>query len=127
MILGIGVDIVEVGRVHAAVERHGERFLRRIFTEQEVSYCRSGARPEESFAARFAAKEAVLKALRVGWQKGASFGEVEVWTDELGAPGVRLSGRTLELSRAQGVERLHLSVSHDRNYAVAQVVAEGRG
>jgi holo-[acyl-carrier protein] synthase len=124
MIIGIGVDIVEVPRIQAVIDRHGEHFLRRVFTEQEVAYCRSGARPPERFAGRFAAKEAALKALGTGWQHGTSFREVEVTTDELGAPALRLSGHTLELSRTRGVLRWHVSLSHDRHYAVAQVVAE---
>jgi len=125
MIVGIGVDIVEVDRIRRIVERHGDRFVRRVFSEREAAYCRSCVHPEQRFAARFAAKEAVLKALGVGWRKGVSFGEVEVRTNELGAPAVELSGRALELSRELGVRRLLLSLSHDARYAVAQVVAEG--
>jgi holo-[acyl-carrier protein] synthase len=124
MIMGIGVDIVDVGRIRRIVAHHGERFLRRAFTEREVQYCWRCARPEQRFAARFAAKEAVLKALGVGWQKGASFRDVEVCINELGAPSVKLSGRTLQISRQLGVDRIQVSLSHDRNYAVAQAVAE---
>ncbi len=126
MIVGIGVDIVEVDRIGGIIARHGDRFLRRIFSEKEVLYCRRCAHPEQRFAARFAAKEAVLKALGVGWQKGASFRDVEVRTNELGAPTVELGGRTREISCQLGVERVLVSLSHDRTYAVAHVVAEGR-
>ena len=125
MIAGIGVDIIEVGRIRRIVERHGERFLQRVFSEQEIAYCRRCAHPYQRFATRFAAKEAVLKALGVGWQQGTSFRDVQVSNDELGAPTVRLQGRSLEISRRLGVTRIFISLSHDRNYAMAQAVAEG--
>jgi len=124
MIVGIGVDIVQVSRIRQLVESHGERFLRRAFTDREVQYCSGCAHPEQRLAARFAAKEAVLKALGVGWQKGASFRDVEVCTNQLGAPSIELHGRTLELSRRLGVDRIQISLSHDRTYAVAHAVAE---
>lgn len=125
MILGIGVDIVEVERLRRAVERYGDRFIRRIFTEEEVRYCRRCARPEQRFATRFAAKEAALKALGVGWAQGLQFIEVEVTNNELGAPSVALSGKALALSRELGVQRIHVSLTHHRDFAIAQVVLEG--
>lgn len=125
MIAGIGVDIMQVERIRGAVQRHGERFLRRIYTPDEIRYCRDGAHPFQRFATRFAAKEAVLKALGVGWQRGTSFRDVVVEIDELGAPSVRLSGRSQEIARERDIHTIHLSLSHDRQYAVAQAVAEG--
>ncbi len=125
MICGVGVDIVAVERFRAVIERKGDKFLRRVFAEAEIRYARKCACPEERFATRFAAKEAVLKALGTGWRRGVSFREIEVSTNKAGAPAVSLSGRALEISRALGVERLHVSLSHDSIYAVAQVVAEG--
>ena len=124
MIVGIGVDIVGVERMRGVLARRGDRFVRRVFSDQEAQYCRSCAHPAQRFAARFAAKEAVLKALGVGWQKGVGFGDVEVRVGELGAPLVELSGGALELSRRLGVKRLLVSLSHDAGYAIAQVVAE---
>jgi holo-[acyl-carrier protein] synthase len=124
MIVGIGVDIVEVGRIRRAVERYGERFLGRIFTEAETDYCRRAARPAERFATRFAAKEAALKALGVGWRKGLRFLDVEVANDELGAPTIGFSGRALQLSEELEVGRVHVSLSHHRNFAIAQVILE---
>jgi holo-[acyl-carrier-protein] synthase len=124
MIAGIGVDIMQVERIHDAVDRHGERFLRRIYTPEEIDYCRNGAHPFQRFATRFAAKEAVLKALGVGWQRGTSFRDVVVKIDDLGAPSVELSGRSKEIAREKDVHSIHLSLSHDRQYAVAQAVAE---
>ena len=126
MIVGIGVDIVKVDRIRRLMGRHGERFLRRVFTEEEIAYCRRCAHPEQRFATRFAAKEAALKALGVGWQRGARFRDVHVSINELGAPGVELAGRTAEIGRDLGVSRILLSLTHDRDYAVAQAVAEGQ-
>ncbi|MHC4480637.1 MAG: holo-ACP synthase [Planctomycetota bacterium] len=124
MIVGIGVDIVEVERINRAVRRYGDRFVRRIFTEEEARYCRRCARPQQRFATRFAAKEAALKALGVGWTQGARFLDVEVSNDELGAPSVAFSRKALELSRRLGVERVHVSLTHHRDFAIAQVILE---
>jgi len=107
MILGVGVDLVEVERIRRAVERYGERFVRRIFTPAEAEYCRRAPHPEQRFATRFAAKEAALKALGVGWQKGVQFVDVELSNNELGAPSMMLSGRALEIGRQMGVAARH--------------------
>jgi len=125
VIVGIGVDLVEVERIRRAVDRYGDRFVRRIFTEAEARHCREGPHPDQRFATRFAAKEAVLKALGVGWQKGLRFLDVELTNNELGAPQVVLSGRSIEWSRGMGVERVHVSLTHHRDFAIAQVVLEG--
>lgn len=125
MILGTGVDIVEVERVRRAEERHGERFLRRLFTESEIDDCRGAPREAEKFAGRFAAKEAAMKALRVGWQNGVRFRDMEVVTNDMGAPSIRLDGRARQVADSRGVDRLMVSISHERHYAVAQVIAVG--
>lgn len=125
MIVGIGVDIMQVDRIRRAVDRHGERFLRRIYTPEEIRYCRDGPHPFQRFATRFAAKEAVLKALGVGWQRGTTFRDVVVKMDDLGAPSVELTGRSEQIAAEKGVHTIHLSLSHDHQYAVAQAVAEG--
>lgn len=124
MIAGIGVDIIEVDRIQAAYDRHGDAFLARIYTSGEVEYCWDGAHPFQRFATRFAAKEAVLKALGVGWQNGTSFRDIVVQTDDLGAPSVQLGGRSDEIADQQSITIIHLSLSHNSNYAVAQAVAE---
>jgi len=123
MIAGTGVDIVEVQRVERAVQEHGMKFLRRLFTEQEIEDCRGAPREAEKYAARFAAKEAALKALRVGWQNGVRFRELEVVTDDMGAPSIRMSGRAREVAESRGIARLMVSMSHERRYAVGQVLA----
>ena len=124
MSLSVGVDIIELDRIRQAVERHDQRFLTRIFTPQEIA--RYGHRLPE-LAARFAAKEAVSKALGVGLNHMSTHGigwhEVEVLPDALGKPLVHLSGRAQELATAQGLVEWAISLSHGRDYAVAFVVA----
>jgi holo-[acyl-carrier protein] synthase len=124
--LSVGVDIIELDRVRRAVERHGQRFLVRIYTPQEIARYRHRL-PE--LAARFAAKEAVSKALGVGLnhmsRHGIGWQEVEVLPDALGKPLVHLSGRAQELASAQGLVEWAISLSHGRDYAVAFVVASG--
>ncbi len=124
MSLSVGVDIIELDRIRQAVERHDQRFLTRIFTPQEIA--RYGHRLPE-LAARFAAKEAVSKALGVGLNHisnhGIGWHEVEVLPDALGKPVVHLSGRAQELATAQGLVEWAISLSHGREYAVAFVVA----
>jgi holo-[acyl-carrier protein] synthase len=124
MSLSVGVDIVELDRIRRALDRHGERFLARIYTPEEAA--RYGHRPPE-LAARFAAKEAVSKALGVGLNHlsahGIDWKDVEVLSDPLGKPVVRLSGRAQELAQAQGLREWAISLSHAREYAVAFVVA----
>jgi holo-[acyl-carrier protein] synthase len=124
MIVGIGVDIVEVARMRRAVERYGGRFVDKVFTPAEAEYCRRAPHPEQRFATRFAAKEAALKALGTGWTQGVQFLDVEVCNDEFGAPSVMLTGKALQVSREIGVGRIHVSMTHHRDFAVAQVVFE---
>jgi len=116
-----GIDIIEVSRIQAAVERWKGRFERRIFTESERDYCWSKACPYPSFAARFAAKEAAMKALGTGWN-GLDWKEIEVVRGEKGKPMLRFHGRALERFRALGGRDVRLSLSHTENYAIAQVL-----
>lgn len=124
MIYGIGVDIVEISRVRQMREKHGTAFLEKCFTAEETAFCLRKSNADESFAARFAAKEAVMKALGTGWGQGVAFGNIEVVRDGSGAPAVRLLGGAETAMRARGIARVHLSLSHSREYAVAQAVAE---
>ncbi|MBI4200083.1 MAG: holo-ACP synthase [Chloroflexi bacterium] len=118
----VGVDIVETSRIARAVERWGERFLSRIYTAQELAYCR-GRVPQ--LAARFAAKEAVMKALGTG-RRGVGWRDVEVVRVRGGRPTVQLQGRALQVARAFRVAEVALSLSHSRDYAVASVVLSTR-
>jgi holo-[acyl-carrier protein] synthase len=126
-ILGVGLDLVEVARVRASIRRTGARFAKRIFTPDEIAYCAGRARKFEHFAARFAAKEATLKALGTGITGRASMQEVEVVHDAAGRPEIRLSGGVLRRARALGIKRTHLSISHTDGVAAAMVVLEGGG
>jgi holo-[acyl-carrier protein] synthase len=123
LIAGIGCDIVEVERIELALHRHADRFLQRVFTSGEIAECwPSEQQRSRRLAARFAAKEAALKALGIGL-RGVSWLELEVVKDELGKPLLRLTGRAAEIAAAQGVAEMHLSLSHCKDYAMAQVVA----
>ena len=124
MIVGTGVDIVEVPRVTAAIERFGRRFLARIYTEAEIRYCQSRRNSAERFAARFAAKEAALKALGTGWGRGVAWREVEVRREPGGRPSVHFSGRAAEFAARLGMKQASLSLSHTAELAIAQVILE---
>lgn len=123
-ILGIGVDIVEIARMAELRERHGERFRDILFLPDEAAYCLGRAKPDECFAARFAAKEAVMKALGTGWAEGVAFTGIEVVRTERGKPEIRLHGSTAEKARQLGAGTIHLSLSHSARTAIAQVIIE---
>jgi holo-[acyl-carrier protein] synthase len=125
MVLGVGTDLMETGRVQESIDRFGDRFLERIFTAQEIAYCRRKKKnAAESFAARFAAKEAGAKALGTGISRGVSWKEFEVKREVSGRPSLHLSGRAAELAEAMGVRRVQLSLTHSRELAMAVVVIE---
>ena len=126
MILGLGVDIAEVLRVRGAIERHGERFLNRVFTPAEVTYCRSRRNSYERFAARFAAKEATMKALGTGLRRGVTWRNMEVSNAKGGKPTMKLSGRAQELFQGMGGASIALSITHTRTLALAEVIVEGK-
>jgi holo-[acyl-carrier protein] synthase len=125
MIIGIGMDVVEVQRIRELLRRHPDRGLRRLFTSAEVECCRASASPEQSYAARFAAKEALFKALGTGWSGGACWNEVEVRRERASAPQLILHGTTRALAESLGVHRTHVSLSHTSEIAAAYVVLEG--
>jgi holo-[acyl-carrier protein] synthase len=122
MIRGIGVDLVRISRMREVIERWQERFLARVFTEQEIAYCRGRRDPIPHFAARFAAKEAGLKALGTGLRLGVSWRELEVRRERGGPPRLELSGRSREISFERGGRRMLLALTHDGDYALAQAV-----
>lgn len=125
MIIGIGIDLIEVDRVERLMERHPERSRDRLFTESEVKHCRASRRAAESFAARFAAKEALFKALGTGWGGGAAWRDVEVVVDDRGAPRILLHGETQRMAERRGLRRVHLTLTHTDGVAGAFVVLEG--
>ena len=124
MIAGIGSDIVSVQRIREAADRHGRRFLDRIFTADELAYSRGKVREFEHLAARFAAKEALTKALGTGVSGGILLTDAEVRNNAEGRPEMALHGRAREAADALGVRRIHLTLSHADAYAVAFVVLE---
>jgi holo-[acyl-carrier protein] synthase len=124
-IIGHGIDIVEVSRVRALLDRHGERFLRRVFCDGETAYCMDHAEPAARLAGRFAVKEAVLKAIGTGWRDGIAWTDVEVRNLASGAPTLELRGKALEVSRSLGIRRWVISISHTRELATASVIGEG--
>lgn len=120
-VIGVGVDIIEIDRVREAVERGGDRFVRRVFSESEAAYCLGRKDPARHLAARFAAKESVIKALRVPPGLGWLWREIVVRRGD-GPPSIELTGRALERAAALGVKGSHLSMSHSDTHAVAVVV-----
>ncbi|MCA1959355.1 MAG: holo-ACP synthase [Desulfomonile sp.] len=128
MILGIGVDLVEVSRMERTLNSPwANRLVRRVFSAEEVAVCKTSARPAEGFAARFAAKEAFAKAIGTGFSQGVTPGQVMVKGSERERPTIVLDRNALAIARSLGVERIHLSLSHTSRAACAYVVIEGRG
>jgi holo-[acyl-carrier protein] synthase len=126
-IVGTGVDIIEVERVERALTRlaTGNRFRQRVFTGGEIAYCESRGRPRyESYAARFAAKEAVMKALGTGWNRHVGWNEIEVIRPHGSAPTITLHGKAAQFAHRCDAARFHLSISHTATLAIAYVVAE---
>lgn len=124
MIIGIGVDIVDVRRFETIIFRWRERFLKRVFTDKEIHYCNTKKHPAQRFATRFAAKEAFIKALFTREQKGIRFQDIEI--DQLdNRPVVNLYGKARELVEKKNIVRTHLMLSHDGDYGIANVVLEG--
>lgn len=124
MIVGTGVDLCEVPRLRAAIERHGDRFLNRIYTSREVAYVESKANRFERYAARFAAKEAAMKALGTGWRRGIRWLDFEVTNLPSGRPTLTLHGRAAEIASAMGVRSISLSLTHTAENGMALVVFE---
>ena len=124
VIVGTGIDVIEVPRVAAAIERFGQRFLNRVFTEGEIRYCDSKANRVERYAARFAAKEAAMKALGTGWSRGVRWRDLEVLRQPGGRPTVAFHGRAAEFAAKLGVTNAALSLTHTKAEALAQVILE---
>lgn len=124
-VVGLGVDMIEVGRIERAVARWGEAFVGRIFTPAEAARARSGADRGPRLAARFAAKEAVMKALGVGW-RALAWREIEIAHDAAGRPEVRLHGAARRIAEARGITSVLVALSHTHEHAVANAVALGR-
>jgi holo-[acyl-carrier protein] synthase len=123
-ILGHGIDLVEVARIAEMVREHGDRFLDRCFSPAERAHAGTGPRRDEHLAARFAAKEAVLKALGTGWARGIGWTDIEVVCEPSGRPTLVLTGRAEEIAAEAGVRVWHLSLTHTAQHAIASAIAE---
>jgi holo-[acyl-carrier protein] synthase len=124
MIVGTGIDIVEVPRITESIERFGDRFLRRVFTEEEIQYCDGKANRVERYAARFAAKEAAMKALGTGWNRGVRWRDIEVVRVRGGRPTIKFYGVAAEFAAKLGTKNVALSLSHTPQQAIANVILE---
>ena len=124
MVVGLGTDLMEIARIQQSIDRFGDRFLARVFTPREIAYCKRKKNAAESFAARFAAKEAGAKALGTGISHGVGWLELEVAREASGKPRLELTGRAAEWARHLGVTRTSLSLTHSREVALAVVVME---
>jgi len=127
MIAGIGVDIVDIARIQGLLDRYGERFLTRVYTEAETAYAMSGANKAERLAGRFAVKEAVMKALGTGKSLGILWRDVETVRGRLGKPEVHLHGQAVTRAKSRGGDAVHVSITHDGGKAVAFVILERAG
>jgi holo-[acyl-carrier protein] synthase len=124
MIVGLGVDITEVDRIEAAIARRGRAFLERLFTPSEIAYCEKHRNRAERFAGRFAAKEAAMKALGTGWARGVRWVDIEVVREPSGKPTLKLFGATRAIADRLGVKNIVMTITHDGNTALAQVIFE---
>jgi len=124
LIIGMGVDIAEVGRIQGAIERYGEVFLRRIYTRKEREYCEKFKNKYERYAGRFAAKEAAMKALGTGWRRGVRWVDLEVVREASGRPTLELGGEAGKIAKQLGVKNIALSITHTASQALAQVIFE---
>ncbi|MFC1856050.1 holo-ACP synthase [Thermodesulfobacteriota bacterium] len=125
MIIGTGIDIVKVDRIGKLHNKFGDKFLQRVFTEKEVDYCKNKKRFVNSLALRFAAKEAFLKSIKTGLRYDLKLTDIEILNDELGAPYINLYGATKKHAEGLKVKNMHVSLSDDGEYAVANVILEG--
>ena len=124
-VVGIGTDIVECLRIAQMIERHGELFIARVYTEHEIEYCSARKAATQHYAGRWAAKEAVLKALGTGWVRGISWRDVEVRNERGGQPTIALDGGAQQIAKQLGLDHVLISISHCRSHATACAVAIG--
>lgn len=125
MIFGTGIDLIEIARIKRSLKKYADRFETKIFTPDEIEYCRAKTDPAKHYAARFAVKEAVLKSLGTGLSKGITWRDIEVLNDpESGKPSLRITGKGEKIMQDLNLKTIHISISHDQAYAIAQAVAE---
>jgi holo-[acyl-carrier protein] synthase len=127
MIVGLGTDIVEIVRIGQMIERHGEHFLQRVYTEDEIRYCQRRRESYQHFAGRWAAKEAVMKTLGTGWTRGVGWLDIEVATKRSGQPLINIRGTARDIASHLGIDEVLISISHCRAYATATAIALRHG
>jgi holo-[acyl-carrier protein] synthase len=125
-VIGIGTDITECLRIARMIERHGELFIHRVYTAEEIQYCQSRKQATQHFTGRWAAKEAVLKALGTGWIRGISWRDIEVLNEPGGRPLVLLRDGARKIAQSLGIQKVLVSISHCRTHATAYAVALGK-
>jgi len=124
MIFGTGIDIIEINRIKQSLQKYSDRFEQKVFTQKEVDYCHSQADPAKHFAARFSVKEAVLKCFGTGMTGGILWKDIEIDKQKSGQPTLNLYGKGKELFRQLKLKHIHITITHDKNYAVAHAIAE---
>ncbi len=124
MIVGLGIDVAEVERIRGVIERQGERFLRRVYTPNEIAYCERFKNKYERYAGRFAVKEAAMKALGTGWSHGVRWVDIEVVRQKGGKPVLSLAGEAQKIAGRLGVKNIAMSITHTASQAFAQVIFE---
>ncbi len=125
LVIGVGTDIVEVLRIGQMIERHGEVFLNRVYTDDEIRYCQRRREYTQHYAGRWAAKEAVMKTLGTGWSRGIGWRDIEVCSSRSGAPSIILRGAAREIAEQAGICDVLISISHCRTFATATAIAVG--
>ncbi|MFW6006588.1 MAG: holo-ACP synthase [Halanaerobiales bacterium] len=123
MIAGTGIDLVKINRIKKMIGKWGNRFLNKIFSVNEINYCQKHKKQYSHFAARFAAKEAVVKMLGTGMQK-IRWKDIEIINNSRGKPGVNLSGKAAEIAEKNNITSIHISITHEKEYAAVQVIGE---
>ena len=123
MIVGLGTDIIEIVRIGQMIERHGELFLNRVYTDGEIRYCQRRRESYQHFAGRWAAKEAVMKTLGTGWTRGVGWQDVEVCSAKTGQPSIQIHGSARDLIGRLGIDEILITISHCRAYATATAIA----
>ena len=125
-IIGIGTDITECLRIARMIERHGELFIHRVYTPDEIAYCQNRKQSTQHFTGRWAAKEAILKAIGTGWRRGISWRDMEIVNDPSGKPRVAVRGGVQDVVEKLGIEEIQVSISHCHTHATAVAIAVGK-
>lgn len=125
-VISHGIDMVDCSRLQASVEKHGQKFLDRVFTPVELEYCLGKKNHSQHLAGRFAAKEAVLKVLGTGWRNGIAWTDIEIRNEASGQPYVSLTGKCCEVAEELGLAKIHISISHIATHAIASAIGVGK-